>query len=226
MTYGSDNRVTLDAVRAFGPAARGIAIVDAGVTDHALDELHSAGIRGARFNFNFAPTPSMADVVMLAPRLVERGWHVQLGMRSDRIVAEESTLRSLPGHIVLEHCAGISASGSCRQDRAYRIVMDRLESGRFWVKLSGPYLREPGGAPDYPLLRPYVQDLIAQAPDRLVWGSDWPHPSETSKPDDVMLVDVMSDWLGSDALRSRIFVKNPETLYGFPSWAKEGSGSC
>lgn len=216
--YGADNTVTLEAIRALGPDARGVAIVDPAISDSGLDRLHAGGIRGARFNFNLSPAPTIEALQTLAPRVAERGWHVQLGLRAPRLLAAADVLRALPGVIVLEHCAGIAASPDYRADPACALVMELLDAGRCWVKLSGPYLREPTGAPSYPLLLPYIHDLVSRAPERLVWGSDWPHPSEQSKPDDAALVDLMAAWTPSEAMRTRIFVTNPAALYDFPPY--------
>jgi predicted TIM-barrel fold metal-dependent hydrolase len=221
--YGANNVVTLEAIRALGDHARGVAIVAPGVSDAELDALHAGGIRGARFNFHLSPAPTVDALTLLAARVAERGWHVQIGMRAPRLVAEAATLRALPGAIVLEHCAGIAASAAYRSDPAYPLVLDLLDTGRCWIKLSGPYLREPGGAPAYPLLRPFVSDLVARAPTRAVWGSDWPHPSETAKPGDAALLDLIPDWMTSEQDRMRILVSNPAELYDFPDFASETS---
>lgn len=225
--YGVDNRVTVAAIRAMGNT-RGVAIVDPEISDEDLDALHAAGIRGARFNFHLLPAPSLDGMLRLVPRMAERGWHVQIGMRSQRIAVEAETLRAMSGTIVLEHCAGIPASATYRSDPAYAVVLRLIEAGRCWVKLSGPYLREPAGAPDYPLLSPFIRELVDRAPERLVWGSDWPHPTETIKPDDAALLALMADWALSAPDQRRILVSNPAKLYDFPALASpsERTGPC
>ena len=228
--YGANNAVTLEAIAALGDCARGVAIVDQAVSERELDVLHAGGIRGARFNFNLSPMPTIDALKALAPRLAERGWHVQIGMRAPRLLTEAATLRALPGILVLEHCAGISAAADDRCGPAWQLVQELLDTGRCWVKLSGPYLRDPSGSPAYPLLRPYIHDLVARAPTRLVWGSDWPHPTERHKPDDAALVDLMMDWAPSESDRNRIFVANPASLYDFPPFhpnsAPKGPEPC
>lgn len=223
--YGTNNRATLDAIAALGPDARGVAIVDCDVSDRQLDAFHAAGIRGIRFNFNLSPRPTMEAMVRLAPRMAERQWHVQVGMRGPRLAEEAAILRSLPGTLVLEHCAGIPASVDVQSDPAYPIVMDLLAGGRAWIKLSGPYLREPAGAPAFPLLGAFVRHLVKHAPHRLVWGSDWPHPTERTKPDDAALFDLMRLWAPDAADRTRILVDNPARLYDFPAPAMHGMRS-
>lgn len=213
--YGADNRVTMGAVAAMGRNARAVVIVGREVTDRELDALESAGACGARFNFNLTPGPSVDDLLALAPRLAERGWLIQIGMRSARLIAEAPQLRRLPGTLVLEHCAGIPASARFAEDPAYPFVMDLLESGRGWVKLSGPYLREPDGGPGYPMLRPFVRHLVARASERLVWGSDWPHPTLARKPEARGLLGLMWDWAPDEGARTRILVTNPARLFGF-----------
>lgn len=221
--YGTDNRVTLEAIRDMGVDARGVAIVGPEIGDAELDRLQAGGICGARFNFNLAPAPSIDALTKLAPRLAERGWLLQIGMRAPRLAAEAAVLKSLPGTLVLEHCAGIPAVVNFRSNAAYPIVMDLLESGRGWVKLSGPYLREPDGAPNYPLLAHVVGHLVQRAPDRLVWGSDWPHPTERDKPDDLALLRLLADWAADAPIRNRILVDNPARLYGFQPMAQSAA---
>ena len=213
--YGSDNRATLSALVAMGHKARGVVIVEPGISDHELDALEAGGACGARFNFNMTPAPSIDDLVALAPRLAERGWLMQIGMKSSRLSAEASRLQRLPGTLVLEHCAGIAASPQFTSDPAFPFVMDLLDSGRGWVKLSGPYLRDPEGGPGYPMLRPFIRHLVAEAPERLVWGSDWPHPTLTRKPDARELFSLMWEWAPEEEVRTRILVTNPAQLYGF-----------
>ncbi|MCA0425090.1 MAG: amidohydrolase family protein [Proteobacteria bacterium] len=221
--YGADNSVTLDALLEMGASARGVAIISSEITDAELDRLEAGGMCGARFNFNLTPTPSMSELSRLAPRLAERGWLIQIGMRAPRLAAEAAVLKSLPGKLVLEHCAGIPASADFRGDPAYPIVMDLLEGGRGWIKLSGPYLREPSGAPVYPLLGPFIRHLVERAPERLVWGSDWPHPTERIKPDDMALLRLMADWAADASVRNRILVDNPAHLYGFAPMAQSST---
>lgn len=213
--YGSDNRVTLSALAAMGGKARGVVIVEPDVSDQELNALEAAGACGARFNFNMIPAPSIDDLVALAPRLAERGWLMQIGMKSNRLSAEAHHLRRLPGTLVLEHCAGIPASAAFETDPAYPFVMDLLDSGRGWVKLSGPYLREPEGGPRYPMLRPFIRHLVTHASERLVWGSDWPHPTFVRKPDARELFGLMWEWAPEEEVRTRILVTNPAQLYGF-----------
>ena len=216
--YGADNSATVTAIKTMGADARGVAILDPAISDRDLAALHDAGIRGARFNFHLQPAPTLEVMQRLAPRVAELGWHVQVGMRAPRLLADAQALKALPGTLVLEHCAGIPATPAFRAEPAYRIVLDLIDTGRCWVKLSGPYLREPEGAPSYPVLLPMIDDLVRRAPQRLVWGSDWPHPSERVKPDDAALVALLPDWIASPADQMRILVTNPAELYDFPAF--------
>jgi predicted TIM-barrel fold metal-dependent hydrolase len=124
-------------------------------------------------------------------------------------------IERLPGTIVLDHVARIPQPEGTRHP-AFRIVARMLETGRTWVKLSGPYLDSQSGAPRYADVTRVARELVKLAPDRVVWGTDWPHPTERDvKPDDAMMFDLAQEWAGEEALRERMLVDNPARLYGF-----------
>lgn len=214
--YRTDNRATLDALRALGAeSARGIAVVHPEVTDAELQALDAGGIRGIRFTL-FDPATAVTTFEMVEPlanRVRELGWHVQLHWRADQIVAQAALLGRLPGTIVFDHMARLPQPDGAGH-AAFGIVARMLETGRTWVKLSGPYLDSKG--PDYADRRQVVQAFVKQAPERLVWGSDWPHPTERqAKPDDAAMCDLFAGWIGDEALGERILAGNPAQLYGF-----------
>jgi predicted TIM-barrel fold metal-dependent hydrolase len=211
--YATDNEVTLDAIAALGPQARGVAVVVPSVTDAALRELAGGGVCGIRFT-QFDPRTSTTTLDMIEPlaiRVQALGWRVQLHLRADQIVAARDLLQRLPGTIVFDHLGRLSAKGV--DDPAFDIIRRMLEGGRTWVKLSGAYMF--GGPPDYAEAGRIVRAFIDAAPERMVWGSDWPHPTETNKPDDAKLLDLLSEWAPDAGVRRRILVDNPATLYGF-----------
>lgn len=216
--YGIDNRVTVAAVAQLGSAfARGIAVLHPSVTDHELADLHRAGIRGLRFT-QHDPKTAVTTPEMIEPltaRVAEMGWHVQLHLKGEQLVEMAAMVERLPGTIVLDHVARVPQPEGLRHP-AFRIVARMLETGRTWVKLSGPYLDTQSGAPRYGDVTRVARELARLAPDRILWGSDWPHPTERDmKPDDAVLFDLAQEWAGEDAVRQRMLVDNPARLYGF-----------
>jgi D-galactarolactone isomerase len=216
--YGTDNSVTVDAVEQLGMAnARGIAVLHPSVSDERIKVLHDGGIRGLRFSQHEPRTAiTSADMIEpLAVRIADLGWNVQLHLRGDQIVEMADLLARLPGKIVLDHMARLSQPEGTRH-AAFGIVQKLLDTGRVWVKLSGPYLDTKIGAPRYTDMRPVARAFVAHAPERCVWGSDWPHPTEPhTKPDDAILFDLLTDWALDEPTRHRILVANPAALYGF-----------
>ena len=217
--YGTDNAVTLDAIARLGTAnARGVGVVHPGVGDAELEHMHRGGIRGLRFTQHDPRTAvTTADMIEpLARRTHELGWHTQLHLRAEQIVALAATIERLPGTLVIDHMARLPQPAGLDHP-AFALVQRWLGEGRTWVKLSGLYLDTRVGPPGYADASAVARELVRCAPERVVWGSDWPHPTEKDKPDDAGLLDLLSDWAGSEARRRRILVDNPAVLYGFPS---------
>jgi D-galactarolactone isomerase len=151
----------------------------------------------------------------VANRIAALGWHAQLHLRADQLVALAEMVARLPCTIVIDHMGRLPQPGGLDHP-AFDLVKRLLDSGRAWVKISGAYLDTRVGPPSYSDVREGARALIRYAPDRCVWGSDWPHPTETDvKPDDAALLDLLTDWCGSDETRRRILVENPANLYGF-----------
>ena len=207
-----DNAVTLDALSQLGPQARGIVVVHPTVTDAELKDMQAKGVRGIRFT-QFDPktaatTPDMIEP--LARRVAPLGMHVQIHLRGDQIASAADMLARLPGTIVFDHLGRLAGGVA---DPAYGVIRRMLDKGNAWMKLSGAYMFD--GPPHYAKAAPIAQGYIAAAPERMVWGSDWPHPTEKDKPDDAVLFDLLSGWAPDAATRQRILVDNPATLYGF-----------
>jgi predicted TIM-barrel fold metal-dependent hydrolase len=210
-----DNRVTVQGIAALGPErTRGVAVLTPEVTDAELIALHAGGIRGIRFTlFNPKTAQTRFDwVEPLAARVNELGWHVQLHWRADQIVEHVAILDRLRCTIVMDHMARLPVP-QAQSHEAFGIVARLLAQGHTWVKLSGPYLDDE--APDYASRAAVVRAFCRTAPDRLVWGSDWPHPTESTKPDDAHLLDRLGEWVDDTVLRNRILVDNAAALYGF-----------
>jgi D-galactarolactone isomerase len=214
-TYGTDNRCMLDALKQFGPTARGVAVVNTSVTDDELKRLHDQGVRGIRFNLVQAGATSLDMMLPLSGRVHDLGWHVQIHMLADQIATIEDLLRKLLSPIVFDHMARIPGEIGVNHP-AFRIVSGLLEEGRAWVKLSGAYMDTKIGPPTYADRGAIAKAFVSVAPERLIWGTDWPHPTEQVKPDDAHLFDLLADWVPDQSTRTRILVDNPEILYGFP----------
>ena len=218
--YGTDNSVTLDAMAEFGSSARGVAVVNTGVTDEELKRLAGLGMRGIRFNLATPGTTTIDMVEPLSRRVHELGWHVQFHMRPEQIVESEVLFGRLPCPIVFDHMGRIPRSVGI-QHPAYKVMRGLLDKGRTWVKLSGAYMdikaSDPlAGPPTYADLVALAQAFLQTAPERMVWGSDWPHPTEKDKPDDAVLFDLLAAIAPEEPLRTRILVANPAQLYDFP----------
>jgi D-galactarolactone isomerase len=215
-TYGTDNSCTLDAMAEFGPASRGVAVVDTSVTDAELKRLNDLGIRGIRFNLVQSGATTIEMLEPLSRRVDNFGWHVQLHMLGDQIVEAANLLQRLPSPIVFDHLARIPQPTGVDHP-AFALVLELLDKGRTWVKLSGAYMETRTGPPTYADVSKVARAYVKAAPERMVWASDWPHPTEKadSKPDDAVLFDLLADWAPDEAIRNRILVDNPAALYGF-----------
>ena len=213
--YVTDNAVTLDAIAQLGPeAARGVAVVLPDVAEAELKRFAAGGIRGIRFT-QFDPRTAVTTLDMIEPlarRVEPLSWHVQIHLRADQIAAAADLLQRLPGTIVFDHL-GRLPRGTGVNDPAFTVIRRMLDGGRTWMKLSGAYMM--GDPPDYAEAAPVARAYIAAAPERMVWGSDWPHPTEQDKPDDAVLFDLLSVWAPDAAARQRILVENPAILYDF-----------
>jgi D-galactarolactone isomerase len=215
-TYGTMNAPTLDALVAFGPEARAVAVVDTTVSDAELKHMNELGVRGIRFNLAQAgaTTPEMLEP--LSKRVNDLGWHIQINATADKIMEIVPILQKVPSPIVFDHLAHIPEPEGVNHP-LFKQVLALIDKGKTWVKLSGAYADTKVGPPTYADSTVVAQAYVKAAPERLVWGSDWPHPSEReTKPDDAVLIDLMLVWAPDEKVRNRIFVDNAATLYGFP----------
>ena len=216
-TYGIDNRCTLDAMAALGPTTRAIAVVNDTVTDAELKRLDGLGVRGLRFNLAQAgaTTPEMLEP--LSRRIEPMGWHVQINAPAARIIELMPIFERLPSPIVFDHMARVPQPDGV-QAPVFAKVLSLIDKGRTWVKLSGAYGDSKVGPPTYADVSVVARAYVKHAPERLVWGSDWPHPTEKDKyPDDAILFDLLADWAPDEKVRNRILVDNPARLYNFPA---------
>jgi D-galactarolactone isomerase len=216
-TYGTDNSCLLDAMRQFGlHEARAVAVVDTTVTDADLSRLGEAGVRGIRFNLAQAGATTADMVAPLAKRIADRGWHVQVNADAALIVRNANLWAGLPCPVVFDHLAHVPEPEG-RNHPVFALMLRLLNTGRTWIKLSGAYADTASGPPAYADSSAIARAYVEAAPERLVWGSDWPHPTEgvDKKPDDAVLFDLLGAWAPDEAVRTRILVDNPQRLYGF-----------
>jgi predicted TIM-barrel fold metal-dependent hydrolase len=216
-TYGTDNRLQIASRQALGAENfRVVAVVAEDVSDTELRRLDEQGVRGVRFNLGFPGVLSVSSLRSLAPRLADLGWHCQINMRPKQIEDNADLLDSLPGRLVFDHLAQVPQPAGV-ESVPYKVIRSLLDRGKTWVKLSGPYVSSKQGAPDYADAGAVAAAYVKAAPERMVWGSDWPHPSEPKehKPDDAHLFDLFAEWTGGETPFKRILVDNPAELYGF-----------
>jgi predicted TIM-barrel fold metal-dependent hydrolase len=217
--YVTDNRVTLDGIEQLGKAnTRGVAVVHPTVTDAELKAMADGGIRGIRFTV-FDPRSAAVSIDMIEPlakRVVDLGWHIQIHMRADQIVDNAALLEGLPTQVVFDHLGRLPQPAPL-ENAAFGIVRRMMDKGKTWMKLSGAYQDTKVGPPTYADTHAVAQAYVKAAPERVVWGSDWPHPTEKPehKPNDATLFDLLTEWAPDAAQRQRILVSNPEALYGF-----------
>ena len=213
-TYGTDNRCLLDGLARSQGAARGVAVVDGGISDAELMRLHAAGVRGIRFNLSYGGA-ALSDLETLAARVNELGWNVQIVAPGTQLTDLESRLAKLPSRLVIDHMGHVPQPAGV-ESPAFKTLTRLLDTDRVWVKLSGPYIRSQTGAPTYADAGKVASALVRIKPQRLLWGSDWPHPTmQQQKPDDAQILDLLGQWAPEEADRTLILRDNPVSLYGF-----------
>jgi predicted TIM-barrel fold metal-dependent hydrolase len=230
--YGVDNSCTVDAVRRLGSRARGIAVIDRATSRTALEEMAGIGIRGIRLNLQTGsggrvdPALARGALETAVEQIRDLHWHIQIFTRLAVIDALKEPLEQLPFPVVFDHFGSATATLGPNQPGIDALI-DLLASGRAYAKISAAY-RISLRAPDYADATPVAQRLVAANPDRIVWGSDWPHPNGDNargKPfgaiaepfpiDDGLVFDQLPKWVPDPALRRKILVDNPARLYGF-----------
>ena len=227
-TYGLDNSATLHALRVLGnDRARGVAVIDGHTTDAMLDSFTTAGVRGVRVNLEIDregdAAKASAELQRTAERVAPQGWHVQVYANLPLLAACSAVLRSLPVPVVFDHHAGAQADRGQNQEGLAQ-VLDLLESGTAYVKLSAPY--RSSRAFGYADLEPLARRFIQCNPDRMLWGTDWPHPQPGVRPvaedicppfdvDNEHVLAQLRGWVADETILKKILVDNPARLYGF-----------
>jgi predicted TIM-barrel fold metal-dependent hydrolase len=219
--YGSDNRALLDALARIKKGLRGVAVVDFDVAQSDIRAMDAAGIRGVRLNVvdhsgerNVLP---VEDVRRLAETIAPFGWHIEFLVNLDEAPRFAAAIEGLPVDVVVGHLGyPRSGAGPWPGSSSFDAFLRLFETGRCWVKFTGPY--RISAAPDLPYadVTPLARRLAAVNPERLVWGTDWPHVMmKKPMPNDGVLADLIADWLPEAGLRARVLVTNPASLYRF-----------
>jgi predicted TIM-barrel fold metal-dependent hydrolase/predicted NBD/HSP70 family sugar kinase len=227
--YGSDNACTIDGIRRLGERARGVAVIDDNTSNAALDEMHRAGIRGVRVNLETAgetdPELARRNLAAAVARVAPLGWHVQVYTRLSVVAGLGEDVAKLPVPIVFDHFGGAQAAGGVDQP-GFAALLALVAAGHAYVKVSAAY-RSSQKAPAYGDVAPLARALIAANPERIVWGTDWPHPHaalpgrEFDAPtpffdiDDGLALNQLQFWARSAAIRRKILADNPARLYDF-----------
>jgi 2-pyrone-4,6-dicarboxylate lactonase len=213
--HGFDNSVTEDVLAARKGAYVGIALVPLTIDDAELQRLDAAGFRGARFHFmrHLGTSTPIEEIVAFGGRLAALGWHLQLHFESSFVHSLAPALLRSPVPIVIDHMARIDASRGLDQPD-FRKLRELMGDERFWVKLSGAERASRDGPP-YADAVPFARALVEDAGDRVLWGTDWPHPNLAHVPDDGLLVDLLAAIAPSEGQRQALLVANPERLYRF-----------
>jgi predicted TIM-barrel fold metal-dependent hydrolase len=213
--YKADNRAMLDSIAQSNGRWRGVALIDESFDDAAFRALHEGGVRGVRFGFvkHLGGVPDLALVRRTAARIAPMGWHLVLHLDAGNIpdFLEFFGEFSLP--VVVDHMGRVPVRDGLDQT-PFRLLLELLRRPNWWVKVSGAERISETGPPFTDAI-PFAQRLIAAAPDRVLWGTDWPHPNVRWEPDEADLVDLLPHFADAAALQ-QLLVDNPARLYGFP----------
>jgi 2-pyrone-4,6-dicarboxylate lactonase len=212
--HGMDNRAVEDALAEKRGAYLRVAQSPAQIANGELRRLDRVGFRGVRFNFmkHLHQTAPIEQVLELAPRLADIGWPAQIHMEGSLIEAMAPALERSPVPVVIDHIGRVDAALGLQQ-AAFQHVLRLLQDARLWVKVSGCD-RTTRTGPPYADALPFARKLVREFPDRVLWGSDWPHPNHSDAiPDDGMLVDIITQMAPSEELREKLMVENPRRLY-------------
>jgi 2-pyrone-4,6-dicarboxylate lactonase len=212
--HGLDNSAAADLVAEKKGSYVGVALVPVNADMSLLKKLHEQGFRGARFNYvqHLGGGPAMPELMKLATKLAVLNWHLQLHVESSMIVKMTPELKLSPVPVVIDHMGRVDASRGLDQP-GFRHLLKLMEDKRFWVKVSGLERASRQGSP-YADAVPFARKLVAEFGDRVIWGSDWPHPNLDSIPDDGVLVDLIAEF-ANEAQRQALLVDNPMKLYKF-----------
>jgi 2-pyrone-4,6-dicarboxylate lactonase len=207
--------VTLETIAASGGRYRGVALVDDRTSERELRALHEAGMRAVRFSFtaHLGGAPDLLTVRRVLERIKPMGWHVTFLIDPPDMLINLDLIRAITIPFVIDHMGRIDAAAGLGQP-GFKALLELMKRDNGWVKISGPDRISASGPPFHDAL-PYAQALVAAAPDRVLWGTDWPHPNNPYNPDDGELVDLLPLVAPDEAARRKLLVDNPARLYGF-----------
>jgi predicted TIM-barrel fold metal-dependent hydrolase len=229
--YGTDNRCTVDAVRELGSRARGIAVIDPKTPEAELDDMARVGIRGIRINLTQAgvsdPSAAVRSFQAAVERAKARNWHVQVNTSPRIVEALSPHVQTSAVPIVFDHFGGAKSADGVKQP-GFDALVSLVKTGKAYVKISAAADLVSTKAPDYADVVPLAKALVAANPQRILWGTDWPHPDSRVLPDrkntdiaplvqtdDGLVLNLLPVWVPDAATRKAILVDNPARLYGF-----------
>jgi len=213
--YGTDNRCMVESAPQLGIPARMIVVIPFDTSEKELLRLHNAGARGVRFILAHVGGLPLSDLERFSARIKDMGWHIQLLLRPKHLIELERRLAKLPVDFVIDHIGLIRPSEGGLEQPAFQALLRLIKGGRCWVKLTGGY-RFSAETPPYRDIIPFARALAEARPDRLLWGSDWPHVMYKGKmPNTTELFDLLLDWVPDEKNRTKILVENPAALFGF-----------
>lgn len=211
--YGTDNSYMCEVLERHPNTLRGVAVVEADVSDAELKRLHQSGVRGARLNVLFGGGIGFDSMERLAAKIAPLGWHMEFLMDIRRLPELWPRMRTLPCPVVIDHMGHMPVASGV-SDPALDALCEALSQHNWWCKLSGPY-RISNQLDNYQDVTPWAQSLIAAAPDKIVWGSDWPHVALPTMVDTGRMLNQLAVWAPDEAQRNKILVDNPARLYDF-----------
>ena len=213
--HGADMRVTLDGIARSKGRYRGTAIIDESTGEREFQQMHDSGIRGVRFNFvrHLGGRPDMVFFKRTVRRVKEMGWHLILHLDASDLVEFDELFKGIPVPMVIDHMGRVKAADGLEQP-AFKVLLEWMKHDRFWVKICGPERVSSKGPPFIDAV-PFARQLIAAAPERILWGTDWPHPNVKWMPNDGELMDLFAQMAPEPQLQRQILVDNPARLYGF-----------
>lgn len=214
--HGTDNRAMIDALQRGKGRYAGVAMINESFSNAEIRELHNAGVRGTRFNFvaHLGGAPDLDVFRRIVDRVAPLGWHIVLHFDAKDLPSYAKLLDSMPTAYIIDHMARVDATRGVDQE-PFQQLLELMRDERCWVKISGAERLTAEGPPPYDDVVPYARALIQAASERILWGTDWPHPNVRHMPDDGDLVDVLALYAPDEATRTRILVENPERLYDF-----------
>jgi len=214
--HGTDNRAMLDAISSSGGAYRGVAIVDENFSEGDLQNLHEGGIRAARFNFvkHLGGMPDLQILKRVVEKIKPLGWHLVLHFDAEDIPEFEPLIRSIPIPMIIDHMGRVKTADGTNQP-PFRLLLELMANENYWVKVCGAE-RISSTGPPFTDAVPFANALIEAAPDRVLWGTDWPHPNiARHMPNDGDLIDLIPLFTSDPIFQKKILVENPARLYGF-----------